>query len=93
MTITDSDLEVLTSLAEMKRLGERIRPLFPDIADNLDVACDEIINVVTLSDTSTAEGRYHRHMAAQQLNELLAEMETIRGRLEEMVPTSASDRN
>jgi len=81
--ISDNDMELLRKLDRMRELAINLERHMPDVAQGIGRACIAMSTTIILSNRSTAEGRFRRRIATNQLKMLLRDIALLSAKVQE----------
>lgn len=81
--ISDKDMELLRQLDQMRGLAKSLERHMPDVAQGIVQACIAMSKTIVLGDRSTAEGRFRRRIAANQMKMLLRDIALLGAKVTE----------
>ncbi|TPQ44424.1 hypothetical protein C2U72_27800 [Prosthecomicrobium hirschii] len=81
--ISDDDKELLRKLDRMRDLAMSLERHLPDVAQGIVQACIAMSETIAFSNRSTAEGRFRRRIAANQMKMLLRDIALLSAKVTE----------
>lgn len=81
--ISDDDMDLLHRLDQMRELAESLNQHLPEVAQGIVQACIVMSETVAVSDRSTAEGRFRRRIAGNQMKKLLRDIALLGAKVKE----------